>query len=71
MDNIGILLKEAGMDYSNIVKCTIFVTDLNDFVKVNGVYGSYFTAMPPARETVQVAGLPKNVHIEISMIAMR
>ena len=71
MDNIGILLQEAEMDYSNIVKCTIFVTDLNDFAKVNGVYGSYFTAMPPARETVQVSRLPMNVPIEISCIAVK
>ncbi len=71
MDNIGLLLKEAGMNYSNIVKCTIFVTDLNDFVKVNSVYGSYFESMPPARETVQVSRLPLDVPIEISCIAVR
>lgn len=71
MDNIGLLLKEAEMNYSNIVKCTIFVTDLNDFVKVNGVYGSYFETMPPARETVQVSRLPLDVPIEISCIAIK
>ena len=71
MDNIGLLLNEAGMNFSNIVKCTIFVTDLNDFVKVNGVYGSYFESMPPARETVQVSRLPLDVPIEISCIAVR
>ena len=71
MDNIGLLLQEAGMNYSNIVKCTIFVTDLNDFAKVNSVYGSYFEAMPPARETVQVSRLPLDVPIEISCIAIK
>ena len=71
MDNIGLLLKEADMDYSNIVKCTIFVTDLNDFVKVNSVYGSYFETIPPARETVQVSRLPLDVPIEISCIAIK
>ena len=71
MDNIGLLLREAGMDYTHIVKCTIFVTDLNDFAKVNGVYGSFFTSMPPARETVQVSRLPLDVPIEISCIAIR
>ena len=71
MDNIGLLLKEADMDYSNIVKCTIFVTDLNDFVKVNSVYGSYFETIPPARETVQVSRLPLDVPIEISGIAIK
>lgn len=71
MDNIGLLLREASMDYTHIVKCTIFVTDLNDFAKVNGVYGSYFTSMPPARETVQVSRLPLDVPIEISCIAIR
>jgi 2-iminobutanoate/2-iminopropanoate deaminase len=71
MDNIGLLLSEAGMNYSNIVKCTIFLTDLEDFTKVNGVYGSYFETMPPARETVQVSRLPLNVPIEISCIAIQ
>jgi 2-iminobutanoate/2-iminopropanoate deaminase len=71
MDNIGLLLDEAGMNYSNIVKCTIFLTDLEDFTKVNGVYGSYFELLPPARETVQVSRLPLNVPIEISCIAIK
>jgi 2-iminobutanoate/2-iminopropanoate deaminase len=71
MDNIGLLLGEAGMTYSNIVKCTIFLTDLEDFTKVNGVYGSYFESLPPARETVQVSRLPLNVPIEISCIAIK
>jgi 2-iminobutanoate/2-iminopropanoate deaminase len=71
MDNIGLLLNEAGMNYSNIVKVTIFLTNLDDFVAVNGVYGGYFDIDPPARETVQVSRLPMNVPIEISCIAIR
>ena len=71
MDNIGLLLNEAGMNYSNIVKVTIFLTNLDDFVAVNGVYGSYFEINPPARETVQVSRLPMNVPIEISCIAVK
>ena len=71
MDNMGLLLNEAGMNYSNIVKVTIFLTNLDDFVAVNGVYGSYFEIDPPARETVQVSRLPMNVPIEISCIAVK
>ena len=71
MDNIGLLLNEAGMNYSNIVKVTIFLTNLDDFVAVNDVYGSYFDIDAPARETVQVSRLPMNVPIEISCIAVR
>jgi 2-iminobutanoate/2-iminopropanoate deaminase len=71
MDNIGLLLNETGMNYSNIVKVTIFLTNLDDFVAVNGVYGSYFEIDPPARETVQVSRLPMNVPIEISCIAVK
>lgn len=71
LENIGQLLKEAEMDYSNIVKCSIFLKDLNDFSQVNEVYGSYFTSNPPARETVQVSKLPLDVSIEISCIAVK
>ncbi len=70
MKNILALLKEANMDAENIVKCSIFLKDLNDFAKVNEVYGSYFSSNPPARETVQVAKLPLDVPIEISCIAI-
>lgn len=69
MKNLGAVLKEADMDFSNVVKCTIFVKDLNDFVKINDVYGSYFPFDPPARETVEVSRLPKDVNLEISCIA--
>ena len=71
MKNILSLLKEAEMDAENIVKCSIFLKDLNDFAKVNEAYGSYFSSNPPARETVQVSKLPLDVPIEISCIAVR
>jgi 2-iminobutanoate/2-iminopropanoate deaminase len=58
------------MTFDNIVKCSIFLTDLTDFAKVNEIYARYFDAVPPARETVQVAKLPLNVPIEISCIAI-
>lgn len=67
MKNIGEILKAANADYSHIVKTGIFLKDMNDFTTVNAVYGSYFTADFPARETVQVARLPKDVNVEISV----
>ncbi|UXP33091.1 RidA family protein [Reichenbachiella agarivorans] len=69
MKNIAAILKEAGADFSNVVKCGIFVKDMGDFAKVNEVYGQYFLDNPPARETVEVSALPKNVNVEISCIA--
>ncbi len=69
MENLKAILNEAKMDFSDVVKTSVFLTDLNNFAKVNDIYGQYFTENPPARETVKVAGLPKNVGIEISMIA--
>jgi len=71
MENIGNILSEAGMSYENIVKSTIYLKNMEDFTLVNEVYGSYFTLMPPARETVQVAKLPKDVNVEISVIAVQ
>lgn len=70
MKNMGAILKEAGADYSNVVKCSIFVSDMGNFGKINAVYGEYFTSNPPARETVEVSCLPKNVNVEISCIAI-
>ena len=70
MKNIGAILDEAGMDYSNVVKCSIFVSDMNNFSRVNEIYGKYFTENPPARETVEVSALPKFVNVEISCIAV-
>lgn len=69
MQNLKAILSEAGMDFNNIVKTTIFLSDMSLFSNVNEVYSKYFTNDFPARETVAVKGLPKNVHVEISMIA--
>lgn len=72
MKNLKAILSEAGMTFENVVKTTIFISDMNDFAAINKVYGSYFEdATAPARETVQVACLPKNVNVEISMIAVK
>ena len=71
MSNIKSIVEEAGMKMSDIVKSSIFLTDMNNFSAVNEVYGKYFTTNPPARETVQVAALPKKVNVEISVIAMK
>lgn len=72
MENMKAVLVAAGMDFSNVVKTTIFIMDMNDFSSINKIYASYFDEKTaPARETVQVAGLPKNVNVEISMIAVR
>ena len=71
MENIGAILKEAGFDYSNIVKTTIFLKDMQNFQTVNEVYGNYFKDHFPARETVEVSRLPKDVNVEISVIACR
>ncbi|HEX8575839.1 MAG TPA: RidA family protein [Flavobacterium sp.] len=71
MENIKAVLEAAGMTFENVIKSTIFIMDMNNFARINSVYGSYFNeATAPARETVQVAGLPKNVNVEISMVAM-
>ena len=72
MENLKAILEAAGMNFSSVVKTSIFITDMNDFAKINAAYGSYFTdSYAPARETVQVAALPKNVHVEISMTAKK
>ena len=71
MKNLGNILKEAGYSFEQVVKCSIFIQDMNHFGQINGVYGQYFTANPPARETVEVALLPKNVRVEISCIAYK
>jgi len=71
MENLKAILEAAGMTFENVVKTTIFISDMNDFARINLVYGSYFNEKTaPARETVQVACLPKNVNVEISMIAV-
>ena len=70
MENIGAVLKSEGLGFDNVVKTTIFLMDLGDFQKMNEIYGSYFKQAPPARSTVQVAGLPKGARIEIETIAV-
>lgn len=71
LENIKALLTEAEMSLTDVVKCSIFLKDLNDFEIVNMVYKSFFTSFPPARETVQVSKLPLDVPIEISCIAVK
>jgi 2-iminobutanoate/2-iminopropanoate deaminase len=71
MKNLQAVLNEAGYDFSHVVKTTIFLTDMSLFVPVNEVYAKYFTGNFPARETVAVKGLPRNVNVEISMIAAK
>jgi 2-iminobutanoate/2-iminopropanoate deaminase len=71
MHNLKAILQAAGMDFNNVAKTTIFITDMNRFSEINEVYGKYFTKDFPARETVQVSALPKFVNVEISMIAVR
>jgi 2-iminobutanoate/2-iminopropanoate deaminase len=69
MKNLEAILKEAGIGFGNVVKTTIFLSDMSLFTTVNEIYGKFFTGTYPARETVAVKGLPKNVNVEISMIA--
>ena len=70
LKNIGAILSEAGLDYGQVVKCTVFIKDMNQFGRINAVYGQYFKeVIAPARETVEVSNLPKFVSIEISAIA--
>lgn len=72
MENLKAILAEAEMDFENVIKTSIFISDMNNFAKINEVYGSYFNAeTAPARETVEVANLPKFVNVEISAIAVK
>jgi 2-iminobutanoate/2-iminopropanoate deaminase len=71
MENIKAILSEASLSFDNVIKTSIFLTDMLSFAHVNEVYGTYFTGKFPARETVQVAALPKNVNVEISVIAAK
>ncbi len=71
MTNLSEILKSAGTDFNAIVKTTIFLKDMNNFPKVNEIYGRYFKEAPPARETVEVSRLPKDVNVEISCIALK
>lgn len=71
MRNIEAILKAAGMSFAHVVKCSIFISDMNDFAAINEVYATYFPNNPPARETVQVSKLPKGANVEISLIAVK
>jgi 2-iminobutanoate/2-iminopropanoate deaminase len=70
MKNILEVLKAAEMDFSNVVKCSIFMKDMEQYSEINDVYASYFSENPPAREAIEVSVLPKNVNVEISVIAV-
>ena len=72
MENLKAILMEENLTFENVVKSSIFISDMNNFTAINQVYGSYFnTKTAPARETVEVAQLPKSVHVELSMIAVK
>ena len=72
MENLKAVLTEAGLTFDNVIKTSIFIADMDDFSKINAVYGAYFNdETAPARETVQVARLPRDVNVEISMIAVK
>ena len=69
MSHLNCILKEANLTFKNVVKCSIFLSDLNDFAQINDAYGSYFEKPFPVRETVEVKRLPKDVNVEISIVA--
>ena len=71
MHNLSEILTAAGMNFSHVVKSTIFLKDMNNFPQVNALYGEHFQTNPPARETVEVSRLPKDVNVEISCIAVK
>ena len=71
MENIKAILFQAGLDFKNVAKCSIFLSDMNNFQQVNEIYGKYFDQHKPARETVEVSRLPKDVNVEISLIAVK
>ena len=70
MKNLETVLSAAEMDFSNVAKCTIFLKDMSQYVEINAVYAQYFSDKPPAREAVQVSRLPRDVNVEISLIAV-
>lgn len=71
MKNIGAILTSAGMDFSHVVKCTIFIRNMTEFSTINHAYGEFFGENPPARETVEISRLPKDANVEISCIAVK
>ena len=71
LDNLGAVLQAAGMDFADVTKTTVFLTDINDFAAVNSIYAEYFTGQAPARSCVQVAALPKGALFEIEAVAVK
>ena len=71
LENLGAVLRAAGMDYRNVVTCTVYLTDINDYGQVNEVYARYFNESPPAREAIEVSALPRGARVEVSCIAVR
>ena len=71
LENLGAVLKAAGMDYQHVVRCTVYLADINDYAQVNEIYARYFSDDAPAREAVQVAALPRGARVEVSAVAVR
>ena len=71
LDNLGAVLRAASMNFENVVRCTVYLTDVNDYAQVNEVYARYFNETPPARQAVEVSSIPRNARVEISCIAVR
>jgi len=71
LENLGAVLRAAGMDYANVVSCTVYLADINDYAQVNEIYARYFNEEAPAREALQVAALPRGARVEISCVAVR
>lgn len=71
LDNLGAVLRAARMDFENVVRCTVYLIDINDYAQVNEVYARYFSEAPPAREAVQVTALPRGARVEIACVAVR
>ena len=71
LENLGAVLQAAGLGFEHVVRCTVFLTDMNDYATVNDVYARYFSDFPPSREAIQVSALPRGSRVEISCIAVR
>lgn len=71
LENIGAALKAAGMEYTNVVRCTVYLADIADYAQMNEVYTRYFSKAPPAREAVEVSAIPRDARVEISCIAVK
>ncbi len=71
LENLGAVLQAAGMDYRHVVRCTVFLADINDYAQMNEIYSRYFSEAPPSRVAVQAAALPRGARVEISCIAVR